>query len=72
MNPSLERVLALLYVLKVNPRPLIDLAQGDVTAAQAERVGRQAALDDEDVAWLERLSPEQRRRARRYVETHLE
>lgn len=70
INMGLENFLALLYVLNLDPRALIEIAPSCDDPDEAERIGRMAVEKGGDVAWLHVLTPEARERARQLLDEH--
>lgn len=70
INLGLDLLMAALYVLRVNPWPLVELAWSDEAPAQAELIGREVVEDEEDQAWLRRLDAKGRARVRRFLDNN--
>lgn len=67
INLGLDLLMAMLHILKADPRPLVLLAQGDRSAVDAEKIGRMSILAD-DTAWVNALSEEQREKVRQMLD----
>jgi transcriptional regulator with XRE-family HTH domain len=68
MKPGLERLLALLHVLRVDPSHVIELTRGNEDATEAERIGRELAMNDAE--WVASRTDEQAQRAAEYLSKH--